>query len=485
MSDDIETDRRGLLKTLALGAAALGAAGPGLMSSKSAAAALPAPEAAPRSGQTEFDVIIIGGGAAGLVAARELGQRGQKCLILEARSRLGGRTFSTEVFGKRGDVGGQWMHWIQPHAWAEITRYGLGIMESPGGNPESVGVITDGKLKTYTPDESLPLLAQGAMAVFPENQTIFARPFEFPNIDAKLISLDKLSVSDRLRATELQPIQRTMLEAYYSTAISGPIDTASVLEQMHWLARANGDSNLLLRACSQFKLKDGTGALLGKIAADSKAEIRLDSPVSVVEQVGKRVTVQCEDGTSVSAPLCVVAMPMNCWNDIEWKPGLLPGKRAAAKEGHAGSGFELHIKVAGRQGGYLGLGPATAPINIVYTDEIGDTESVMVGMGCAANGLDINDDAQVTRALQMLLPGAKVVESYAYDWNADPFSKGTWCNYRPGMLTTYGQDMRSQEGRLIFAGSDIANGWRGFIDGAIETGFRAAREALDIIIKEQ
>jgi len=473
---DVKPGRRGVLKALA--ASSAGA----LLGQAAGNAAAQAAPAGLGVGQGPWDVIIIGGGMAGVTAARELGQRGKKCLILEARNRMGGRTFSTEVFGKKGEVGGQWLHWIQPHIWAETMRYGLGIVASPGGDPASVGVVTNGKLKRYKPEESLPLLTAGMVKVFPEAETLFPRPFD-PYFNRDFLKLDKLSVADRLKKTTMSAVERAMCEAYFTTAVSGKLDQGGLLDQMHWFSRANGDGALLLRACSEFKLREGTLALINHMLADGKPDVRLNTTVASVEQAGNKVTIKCEDGSTVTAAACVVALPMNCWNDITWKPGLLPGKAAAATERHAGSGFELHIKVAGKQPSYLAMAPASEPINLLYTDSVHEAETVMVGMGNASTNFDINDDAQVAKALNRLMPGVKLLESYAYDWNADPYSKGTWCNYKPQMWSRYGEAMRAGEARLVFAGSDIANGWRGFIDGAIETGLRAARDVEALLAK--
>src|SRR5881397_2102221 len=82
---------------------------------------------------TMDDVVVIGGGFAGVTAARDLRQRGYRVLILEARDRLGGRTWTAEFAGQPVEMGGAWVHWCQPHVWAEITRYGLQITESPPG----------------------------------------------------------------------------------------------------------------------------------------------------------------------------------------------------------------------------------------------------------------------------------------------------------------------------------------------------------------
>ena len=60
---------------------------------------------------------------------------------------------------------------------------------------------------------------------------------------------------------------------------------------------------------------------------------------------------------------------------------------------------------------------------------------------------------------------------------SDEFSQGTWCVHKPGWYTRYHAAMQEPEGRVILASSDIANGWAGFMDGAIESGIRAGRWA--------
>ena len=68
------------------------------------------------------DVIVVGGGFAGVTAAREAALRGRSVLLLEARDRLGGRTWSADWDGIPIEYGGAWVHWHQPHTWSEITR---------------------------------------------------------------------------------------------------------------------------------------------------------------------------------------------------------------------------------------------------------------------------------------------------------------------------------------------------------------------------
>ena len=88
----------------------------------------------PRGGEARADVVVIGAGFAGLVAARELGRAGLEVIVLEARDRVGGRTWTDRRLGHDLELGGTWVHWVQPHTWAEMTRYGREVTRSPA-NP--------------------------------------------------------------------------------------------------------------------------------------------------------------------------------------------------------------------------------------------------------------------------------------------------------------------------------------------------------------
>ena len=76
------------------------------------------------------DVIVVGGGFAGVTAARECALRGRDTLLLEARDRLGGRTWSAQWHGVAIEYGGAWVHWHQPHTFSELTRAGLSVIVS-------------------------------------------------------------------------------------------------------------------------------------------------------------------------------------------------------------------------------------------------------------------------------------------------------------------------------------------------------------------
>ena len=65
-----------------------------------------------------------------------------------------------------------------------------------------------------------------------------------------------------------------------------------------------------------------------------------------------------------------------------------------------------------------------------------------------------------------------------HDWNADEFSQGTWMAYRPGQPSRLHSAFQEPEGRLIFAGSDLASDWTGMMAGALASGARAAEQVV-------
>ncbi|MGZ6670312.1 MAG: FAD-dependent oxidoreductase, partial [Solirubrobacteraceae bacterium] len=85
------------------------------------------------AGEPELDVLVLGGGISGLVAARDLGERGLRVAGLVARERLGGRTWSRRLTGHDlvVELGGSWINReLQPEVAREVARYDLAVRKS-------------------------------------------------------------------------------------------------------------------------------------------------------------------------------------------------------------------------------------------------------------------------------------------------------------------------------------------------------------------
>jgi hypothetical protein len=107
--------------------------------------------------------------------------------------------------------------------------------------------------------------------------------------------------------------------------------------------------------------------------------------------------------------------------------------------------------------------------------------SLMVGFGSDPEALDAKNVSEVQDAFAAFVPGAKVLKVDAHDWNSDPYSLSTWMAFRSGQITRFGTGLRRPEGWLTFATADMAIGWTGYIDGAIESGSRSAERARELL----
>jgi len=110
----------------------------------------------------------------------------------------------------------------------------------------------------------------------------------------------------------------------------------------------------------------------------------------------------------------------------------------------------------------------------------GDGSQLLIGFGPDAERCPVDDLTALAGALGDILPGYELLGATAHDWLADEFSRGTWAIHRPGWYEHHHAAMRVPEGRVALTGSDLADGWARFIDGAIESGLRAGRWAAQV-----
>ena len=176
----------------------------------------------------------------------------------------------------------------------------------------------------------------------------------------------------------------------------------------------------------------------------------------------------------------IVAVPLNALRAIAFDPALPEDKQAAIALGQASRGIKIMLRVRGERLLQNAIRPGH-PFGYLGSEELdGDGTQLMIGFGPDAARCDAGDLPSVQRQLDAILPGYELLGATAHDWLADEFSRGTWAIHRPGWYEHHHAAMRRGEPGLVFAGSDLANGWAGFIDGAIESGLRAGAVAADL-----
>ncbi|GCE44935.1 amine oxidase [Rhodococcus wratislaviensis] len=425
------------------------------------------------------DVVVVGAGISGLVAARELSRAGLRVIVLEARPRLGGRVWTDHRLGRDLEIGGTWVHWLQPHVWAEITRYGLPITRGP--RPEQVYWLAGDRIRTGSIDDYLELIEPGMRRLTAATMSWLPRPAENPKARADLSEIDGFSVQDKLDELRLGDDEYHANEAAWIGHFNGPLADGAFTSALRWTAATAGSWQLMHEASAVFRLSGGTAALVAALAADSRAEIRTQAEVCRIDHHPEGADVQTSDGRRISARRVVLTLPQNVLGDLDVQPPLNAEKRAAAREKVASRGVKVWIRVRGPIAPFAAYSSADHPLAVVRTEYVGDSDAVLVGFGADATRLHPEDIDAVTRALTVWRDDLEVLEVTGHDWMADPHSRETWLMHRPNQLTRYLDGQQRTEGVLHFAGSDTADLWPGFIDGAIERALHTSRDITDTL----
>ncbi|RZU30435.1 flavin monoamine oxidase family protein [Blastococcus saxobsidens] len=431
---------------------------------------------------SDFDVVVVGGGFAGVTAARDLSGAGLSVLVLEGRDRLGGRTYYREFAGrdKKLEMGGTWVSpGYQKYVTSELERYGIPTFQSP--EPEQFGWGLDKSiLRAPFPIPAAEWVAFERAITTINTQAARIRFYEEPLGQDGLEDLD-VSFEHFVDAMELPPTTREFILAWPAFYFGAYPSRLSALHVLSWVAGWGNSSMAWLTELTD-KIVDGTKNLVDRIIGDSDAEVRLSTPVDSITEGSDGVQVTTRLGEVFTAQAVVVATPINTWGSMTFSPPLTGSHLAMAQEKQAGESVKIWALVRGVDDNFFGVGWHTS-IKWLATEYTTEEGSYLVGFASAAADLDPSDPADITRAVQEFLPEAEIVAVDAHDWNADEFSQGTWMAYRPGQVMAHSRALQEPRGRILFANSDLASGWAGWIDGAIESGGRAARAAQDLVQK--
>jgi monoamine oxidase len=423
-----------------------------------------------------YDVIVIGGGFAGVTAARETARGGAKTLLLEARDRLGGRTWTHRWNETDIELGGGWVHWHQPHVWSEITRAGLAV--ELGEDAQVAGWFVGDERHPGTLPERDAIAERGWNQFVDGVEDALPLPHDPLFASDRLARFDGQTITDRMDELDLDDEEREVLAAELESLAHGRLDEAGAVSVLRWHALSGGSLALTQQTGGRITFRAGTQSLVQAIATGAEFETRLSTPVAAVTQHGGGIEVHTRASETLTAKLVIVAVPLNSLPGIEFDPPLSEGKQEAITLGQASRGLKIFIYASGEPVFQNAIKPGHAfgylDTEILYPDGT----QLLIGFGPNAENCDAADLASVQRQLDEILPGYEALAATAHDWLSDEFSRGTWAIHRPGWYTHHHAEMQRPEGAVILAGSDFANGWAGFMDGAIESGLRAGATAL-------
>ncbi|HEX4556219.1 MAG TPA: FAD-dependent oxidoreductase [Xanthobacteraceae bacterium] len=408
----------------------------------------------------EIDVVVIGAGAAGVAAARRLAAVQIPALVLEARTRVGGRAWTMrEPSGLALDLGCGWLHSADENEWAALApTLGLTVDRTPppwGGRRRTIG---------------FPSADQEEFRA--ESERFFAR------IDAA--AEDPL---DRPASDFLEPGSRwnPLLNAVGNYISGGELACVS-----------SRDLALYHESGVNWRVTEGYGALVGAYAAP--LDIRLDCPVTVIDHSGPRLRVATPRG-DISARAAIVALPASLLASgaVRFAPAL-PDKRAAADALPLGLADKLFLRVDAPETlpiesrlfgaldqsstGSYHLRPFGRPVVECYfagrlaweLEREGERAFAQV----AADQLADHLGGDIRKRLHPIATTA---------WGRDPHALGSYSYARPGQTDARRVLAAPVDDRLFFAGEACSTYDYSTAHGAYRTGVAAANSVAKLLKK--
>ena len=445
----------------------------------------------------EVDYCVVGAGFAGLTAALRLKQAGQSVALVEARDRIGGRTF-TEVRedGSWIDRGGAWIGPGQDRIYALMDEFGVKSYKQYTDGEAMM--VVDGKQYRYKgtiPLTMSPWAAANLGAVFVElGEMCKTIPLDAPWEAKKAAKWDSISLAKWLGDNTLSTPAHDLLETAIAGCYTSAASEVSMLFVLYQMASGGGPSFVLgvKDAAEDARPIGGMGAVYRPMAAEIGDALHLSQPVRDIAQDGDGVTVRSAD-LAVRARRAIVAVPLAIASQIVYEP-LLPMDRSFLHQ-RMPSGAVMKIAVLydepfWRADGLSGQSAAPDSPATVTIDASTDTGRpgvlCVIVEGPIARTLGTLPEAE--RKNQVLAEltarfGAKAASPVDYieqNWSVERYSGGGMLSHAPtGVLTQFGRALRKPCGRIHWAGTESSSVMCGWVDGAIRSGERAAREVTE------
>lgn len=377
--------------------------------------------------------------------------------------------------------------------WSALKRYGLDkdMIQSTVANGVSEINFRNGSNIETMNDHNYEARMIHASRIFfnvdgQNGKSIFPRPHD-PFFAAKEVAkYDHLSIQDRLdEITGLSDSDKNLLAAFMcSTSMADPREIGFI-SILNWYALAGFDIQLVFDTCLRYRLANGTTSLSTAIFNEYKGHSIFSDATSRISHDQEGAIVELRSGRKVQCNHVVVTVPLNCLNDVVFEPQLDPLKVEASKTRHANRGIKIHAAIEEECLGWQGTALPPAKLSLGVSDVShgpGDGAGLVFFMYPDALSSPSRSNLPQIEAIINADVRPKTVAPWNFrsalyhDWAEDEFSKGAWCVYKPAFMSKYQQALQRQHGRVYFASADHANGWKGFIDGAIEDGRRVAHE---------
>ena len=439
------------------------------------------------------DVVVVGAGFAGLTAARELTASGYDVVVLEGRDRVGGRSHTGAVAGLPVDLGGTFIGPTQD-AVAQLAAE-LDCETTPTYHQGKNLINWRGRVRSYA--GTVPNLSIGGLLNVGRVRWQFARvarhvPITEPWTAPRAAELDAQTLGQWLASVRASSTTRDLLAIMSRVTWGCEPDEVSMLHAARYVRAAGGLDRMLdvTDGAQQDRFPGGTQQIALKMADDLGERVRLESRVDRIEQDDTGVTVGYEGGT-VAAARVIVAIPPQHGAAITFTPELPPEHQKLIEcwpQGNLSKAYAVYDTPFWRANGQSGEALSdTGPVFITFDVSppcTGDDPGpgVLLGFVDAREFDTWPAELRRQRALAgfaALFGDAALspIDYLDHSWGNEAFAPGgPTAAVPPGSWTSVGPWLRLPVGPIHWAGTETADEWTGFLDGAVRSGRRAATE---------
>lgn len=437
------------------------------------------------SSYQEVDVVIIGAGFAGLAAAFELKKQNISFVVLEARKRPGGRVYSIKTDdGVTIDLGAQWIEEGHHRLKRLLSLFKLKTV-STYKKGKAIYNINGKKTVSKKP----PLSASGFLDIFQTTRKL--------NKISKQIDLNSPWCSLEAKKYDGQTMEQFLKESMYTSRgysyykflleemLCTNLHEVSALDVL-WCIKSAGTVQNFRNAEATW-IKEGVGTLALKMANALGSKVLYDHPVTGITYGKNSATIDTKKGVGWNAKRVILTAPPNLQIKIHFDPPL-PSMRAQLLE-HSGMPSVTKIILVyeepfWRKKGLSGVIQSDTGVvrETVDSSPLDGKRGVLTVLvtGNTARTLKVPSE-EIPQALVPLLgeEAASPLQVYFENWSEQQWSRGGYgVHYAPGVITNYGSALIKPIDCLHFAGTETATEWRLFMEGALQSGERAAKEVV-------
>jgi len=435
------------------------------------------------------DVIVVGAGFAGLAGARELTRLGHDVLVLEGRDRVGGRSYTSHIAGVPVDMGGTFVGPTQDAVLAFAAD--LGISTVPTYHDGANLIRWRGAVRSYR--GTIPRLSLSGLIDLARVRWQFARiaatvSLTEPWTARRAAALDGQSLGGWLRSVRAGATARDLLAIMTRVTWGCEPDDVSMLHAARYVRAAGGLDRMLdvENGAQQDRFSAGTQHIADTAAAELGDRVVLEAAVQRIEHHDNGVRVTTEKG-SAEGRFVVVAIPPAHRGGIDFTPPL-PAEHQQLithwPQGKLSKAYVAYATPFWRNNGYSGEALSDeGPVFITFdVSPQPEGPGVLLGFVDARTFDGLSADQRRQRALDCFasLFGDEALTPLDYidhRWGAEEFAMGgPTAAVPPGSWTRYGPWLRRPVGVIHWAGTETADEWTGFLDGAVRSGHRAAAE---------